>query len=82
VEADHCRIINNHSLVLNDMRETVEALDRTTTAVGEGLNLAVSRIDATSPCWTSVWIVIVENARPMKRSWSYTRPGGRVGEAL
>src|SRR6267378_919691 len=28
------------------MRETVEALDRTTTAVGEGLNLAVSRIDA------------------------------------
>jgi len=45
VEADHHRVINSHTHSLNCLNEVVEALDKTTSAVGEGLNMAVSHID-------------------------------------
>jgi len=46
VEADHRRVINSQTSSLDQLQEVVGALDRTTNAVGEGLNMAVSRIDA------------------------------------
>jgi len=46
VEADHQRVINSQTSSLDQLQEVVGALDRTTNAVGEGLNMAVSRIDA------------------------------------
>jgi len=46
VKADTRQVINSHSHALNKLGETMAALDRTTTAIGEGLNLAVSCIDA------------------------------------
>jgi len=46
IERDFRRVINSHSHGLDDVKEVVAGLDRTTGAVGEGLNLAISRIDA------------------------------------
>ena len=46
IEGDFHRVINNHSHGLDQLKEVVEGLDQTTGAVGEGLNLAVSRINA------------------------------------
>jgi len=46
VEADHRRVINSQTSSLDQLQEVVGALDRTTNTVGEGLNMAVSRIDA------------------------------------
>jgi len=46
VETDHRRVINSQTNHLDRLNEVVEALDCTTNAVGEGLNMAVSCIDA------------------------------------
>jgi len=46
IERDFCRVINNHSHGLDELKEVFAGLDRTTGAVGKGLNWAVSRIDA------------------------------------
>ena len=46
IEADHCQVINSQTHSLDRLNKVVEALDWTTNAVGEGLNMAVSRIDA------------------------------------
>jgi len=46
VEADHHRVINSQMSSLDRLQEVVGALDHTTNVVGEGLNMAVSHIDA------------------------------------
>lgn len=40
------RVSNAHTHTLNNLGEKLESLDHTTTAVGEGLKLAVSCVDA------------------------------------
>ena len=46
VEADHRRVINSQTSSLDRLQEVVGTLDHTTNTVGEGLNMAISRINA------------------------------------
>ena len=46
VEANHRRVINSQTSSLDRLQEVVGALNHTTNAIGEGLNMAVSRINA------------------------------------
>ena len=46
IEADHRRIINGHASHLSRQEDQLNTIEETSNAIGAGLNLAVSRIDA------------------------------------